>query len=130
MSGKRPLKGGAPRLLTRHDGVEGAAFRRGYADLAAEFDLSSAFLRFEAGRVAALRGQLEAATRALVDAQRARRIGRGRRPNPQQVERLARRQGLADGSYSQGLARLEQLSSRVRRLSSIAALAAARRAQK
>jgi hypothetical protein len=129
MSGRRPLKGGAPRLLTRHDGVEGAAFRRAYADLAEEFDLSSSFLRFEAGRVAALRCQLEFATRALVAAQRARRVGRGRRPNADKIERLSRRQGLADGSYSQGLARLEQLAPRARRPASIAAAVAAKKAQ-
>jgi hypothetical protein len=85
-------------------------YRQAFADIAAEFDLSSSFLRFEGGRVAALRVQLEAATRALTDAQRARRVGRGRRPNVQQIERLSRRQGLADGSYSQALARLEQLA--------------------
>ena len=91
MGGRRYLKSGAPRLLSRHDGMEGVAYRRAYADLAAEFDLSTAFLRFEGGRVAALRVQLEAASRALVDAQRARRVGRGRRPNAQAIERLSRR---------------------------------------
>jgi hypothetical protein len=102
-------------------------FRRAYADLAGEFDLSSSFLRFEAGRVAALRVQLEASTRALVDAQRARRIGRGRRPNADKIERLSRRQGLADGSYAQALARLEQLAPRAHKPASIADLAAAKK---
>lgn len=112
MGGRRYLKNGAPRLLGNHGGMEGAAYRRAYADLAEEFDLSSAFLRFEAGRVAALRVQLEAGTKALAAAQRSRRLGKGRRPNAQQIERLSRRAGLADGSYAQALARLEHLAPR------------------
>ncbi len=112
MGGRRPLKGGAPRLLGRHDGLEGWAYRRAFDAMAEEFTLSTPLLQFEAGRVAALRVQLEAATRALMAAQRARRIGRGRRPNVQQLERLARRQGLADGSYSQALDKLRELAGR------------------
>ena len=56
--------------------------------------------------------QLQAASHALIQAQRARRTGKGRRPSVQQVERLARRQGLADGSYAQGLAKLRELVAR------------------
>jgi len=112
MGGRRLLKGGAPRLLGRHDGLEGWAYRRAFDALAEAFDLPTPLLRFEAGRVAALRVQLEAATQALTAAQRARRIGRGRRPNAQAIERLARRQGLADGSYSQGLEKLRELAGR------------------
>jgi hypothetical protein len=54
--------------------------------------------------VAALHVQLQATTAALMQAQRARRLGKGRRPNAAAVEKLARRAGLADNSYAQVLA--------------------------
>lgn len=39
-------------------------------------------------------------------------MGPGRRPGSRDVERLSRRQGLADGSYAQAVARLEELAGR------------------
>jgi hypothetical protein len=112
MGGRRPLKGGAPRVLGAHDGIEGRAYRRAYSALEGEFGPFSALGRLEAGRVAALHVQLQAATAAFMQAQRARRLGRGRRPNVQAIERLARRQGLADQSYSQALGQLRELVER------------------
>ena len=109
------LVGGAPRLLGRHDGREGAAYHRAYVALQADLGPFSPLSRLEAGRVAVAWVQLEATTRALVDAQRLRRLGRGRRPSAAAVERLARRQGLADNSYAQALERLRQLTSTKRR---------------
>ena len=112
MGGRRALKGGAPRLLGRQDGLEGRVYRRAYDALEAEYGPFSALARLEAGRVALLWVQLQAASHALMQAQRARRTGKGRRPSVQQVERFARRQGLADGSYVQGLAKLRELVAR------------------
>ena len=111
MGGRRPLKASAPRLLSRHDGAEGREYRRAYDALAEEFDLRTPLLRLEAGRVAVAWCQLVATTKALSVAQRERRVGRGRRPGGREIERLARRQGLADGSYSQALDKLRGLAS-------------------
>jgi hypothetical protein len=111
MPGKRPLKRGAYRLLGHHGGVEGKAFRRFYDALEAAYGpFSTALVRFEASRTAVAAVQVERTTRELVAAQRKRRIGRGRKPNERQVERLARRQGLADGSYAAAVKRLEELT--------------------
>ncbi len=112
MGGRRALKGGAPRLLGRQDGFEGRTYRRAYDALEAEYGPFSALARLEAGRVALLWVQLQAASHGLVEAQRRRRLGKGRRPSIQQVERFARRQGLADGSYAQGLTKLRELVAR------------------
>lgn len=108
MSGRRPLKGGAPRLLSNHGGLEGKDYRRAYDVLAAELGPFTPLQRMEAGRVAAAWLQLQAATRALTTAQRERRTGKGRRPSARDLERLARRQGLADSTYAQALARLQE----------------------
>ena len=109
MAGRRPLKGGAVRLLGNHAGVEGASFRRAYDALAEELGPFSKLQAFEASRVALAWCNLEAASRALATARRARMHGRGRRPNAQAVERLARRQGLANGDYGQALAALREM---------------------
>ncbi len=112
MGGRRPLKAGAPRLLGRHGGAQGRAYRRSYDAMAAEFDLASPLLRLEAGRVAAAWVNLEATTQALAAARRLRAEGRGRRPSPREIEKLSRRQGLADGSYAQALGQLRTLAAR------------------
>jgi hypothetical protein len=111
MSGKRRLKADAPRLLGKHDGEAGRAFRRHYDGLEAELGpFRSHLLRFEAARVAVAGVNLEAATRALATARRARESGKGRRPSPRDLERLSRRQGLADATYSQALDKLRALA--------------------
>jgi|SRR5882724_9441606 len=115
MGGRGRIKGGFTRMLGRHDGWEGRAFGRARDDLMAEFSLSTGVLKFEASRVAMLRVQLEAANRALVEAQRTRRDGRGRRPSPRQIERLSRRLGLADNSYAQAFERLREMATVQRR---------------
>jgi hypothetical protein len=110
MGGRRALQAGAPRLLGRHDGLAGRAYRRAFAALDAEWGpFTSPLLRLEAGRVAAAWVNLEAATRALATARRDRERGKGRRPSLIQIERLSRRQGLADASYSQALDKLRAL---------------------
>ncbi len=113
MGSRATLHDGVPKLLGNHGGWEGKAFRRAYESLKAEYGpFPSQFLRFEAARVAVCSLQFERATRELTIAQRKRRSGKGRRPNPQQVERLARRQGLADTSYGTALGRFQELVAR------------------
>lgn len=111
MGGRRSLKAGAPRLLGLHDGRDGRAFRRAYAALEVALGpFPPGLLRLEAGRVAVAWANLEAATRALAAARRARERGKGRRPSVRELERLARRQGLADQTYSQALDKLRELA--------------------
>lgn len=110
MGGRRPLAGHIPRFLGAHNGWEGRAYRRSYVALERDLGPFSAMQALEAARVAALRVQIEVAMATLVDAQRSRRAGRGRRPNHGQIERLARRAGLADQSYSQALDKLRDLT--------------------
>lgn len=111
--GRKSLARGKPRLLDRHDGAEGRSYDAAYAALEEGLGpFRTRLLRFEAGRTAITRLNLEATTRALTAARRARERGRGRRPSVQAVERLAKRQGLADQTYSQAIARLEELAAR------------------
>jgi hypothetical protein len=110
MPAVKRLKGGAPRLLGNHLGADGKAYRRCYDALDEEYGPLSPLGRLEAGRVAALYVQLQATTRTLAEAQRKRLTGRGRRPSAQAIERLSRRQGLVDGSYSQALEKLRALA--------------------
>ena len=107
--GRHRLTAGAPRLLGRHDGAAGRAFRRYYDALAGELGPFRPLVRLEAGRVAVLGVLLEAATHALMAARRDRETGRGRRPSVAALERLARRQGLADASYAAALDKLRAL---------------------
>ena len=100
-------------MLDNHGGVEGKSFRRAYDALEAQFGpFLNEFIRNEAGRCALAWVQLQRASRELVLLQRKRRTGRGRKPNERQIERLARRQGLADGSYQSAVRRLEELVAR------------------
>lgn len=112
MGGRRRLKAGAVRLLGHHDGVTGRAFRRAYDAFSLEFDISSPLLRLEASRAAVAWANLEIATRALELARRKRATGAGRRPGARDLERAARRQGLADASYAQAVERLRELAAR------------------
>jgi hypothetical protein len=108
--GLHTLKARAPRLLGKHGGRDGRAYRRAYDALLLEYGpFDRPLLRLEAGRVSVAWMNVEIATRALVTARRARERGRGRRPSVQAVERLAKRQGLADASYSQALDKLREL---------------------
>ena len=110
MAGRRPLVGGAVRLLGNHSGREGWAFRRCYDALVERYGaFETKLLRLEASRTAAAWVNLEVATRELSAARRRRTKERGRRPGARDVERLARRQGLADGSYQLALGRLEAM---------------------
>lgn len=111
--GRRPLKGGAPRMLGKHHGAQGRAYRRAWDALALELGpFDRPLLRLEAGRVAAAWVNVEIATATLAEARRRRDAGRGRRPSAQAVERMARRQGLADGSYIAALDKLRDMTAR------------------
>jgi hypothetical protein len=108
---KRVLKDGAPRLLGHHGGAEGVAYQRHYQAIKQAFGpFESDLLRYEAGRLAVARMQFERATAELTTFQKKRRTGKGRRPNERLIERLARRQGLADQTLSTTLARFEALA--------------------
>jgi hypothetical protein len=109
---KRQLRSGAPRLLGDHSGPRGYSYRRCWLALAREFPLDTPLLKLEAGRVAACWVNLEAASYALEEARVQRETGKGRRPSVHMIERLSRRQGLADQSYSQALAALRELVER------------------
>jgi uncharacterized protein HemY len=69
-------------------------------------------VRFAAGGVALLEVSLTASSRALDAARRQRATGKGRRPSERQLERLARRVGLDDGSYQAALDRMREMTSR------------------
>jgi hypothetical protein len=109
MGGRRRLRAGAPRLLGLHGGVRGRWYRECWAALLTEYGPLDGLPRLEAGRVCVEWVQLRTATAALEDARRRAVEGRGRRPGPRELERLARRAGLADASYGQGLDKLAAL---------------------
>jgi hypothetical protein len=98
-------------MLRTHDGELGRAYRRAWDALVNEFGPPAprSLIRLEMGRVAVLWLAVEDATHALAKAQRSRDAGRGRRPGSRELERLNRRLGLADGSYSQALDKLRAL---------------------
>jgi hypothetical protein len=100
-------------MLGRHDGADGAAFRRAWAALTAEFGMPAraSLLALEMGRAALLYVTMMAAQRRLADARR-QRDGKGRRPSQAQVLRLEKRAALADSSWSAALDRLRDLAGR------------------
>jgi hypothetical protein len=110
--GKKPLARGAVRVLGYHGGATGRLFRVAFDALAETFSLTTPFLKLEASRAAAAWVRWVAAQRALAAAQRERAHGKGRRPGAREIERLARRAGLEDTSYSAAVARLEQLAAK------------------
>jgi hypothetical protein len=111
-------------------GSKGFTFRRCYDALAEELGLFTRLQALEASRVAVAWVNFEAASRALAAARHARMNGRGRRPNVQAIERLARRQGLADQSYAQALAALRELVGTRRAPAPIADLVARQQQQR
>jgi len=108
----RALRSGAVRLLGRHDGAPGRAFDAQYRALTARGLVPDAMTRQYGSAVAALWVDWQAAERTLAEAQRQRRVGRGRRPSAAGIARLQKRVGLAWGSYDAALRRLEELAQR------------------
>src|SRR5262245_29840553 len=107
MSGRRRLSQGN-RGFSRVLGRAGAEARL------------DGLLRLEAGRVCVAWVQFRAATEALQGARRTRRDRKGRRPGGRELERLSRRQGLADATYNQALDRFRELAASSRKLPSVA----------
>jgi hypothetical protein len=107
----RGLKGGAPRLLGRHDGAAGRLYNRQFRALSEEFGPFTGVMRFHAGGTAALFVTFQQATEALNDARRDRSEGKGRRPSASLITRLEKRQGLAWQSYSAALEKLQAMAS-------------------
>lgn len=101
-----------PRLFGSYREREGVAHRRHFAVIEADLGPLTGLARSEAWRTAALAVEADLATMALADARRRRRLGKGRVPSAREVERRARRAGLANVSYSQALDRLRELAAK------------------
>jgi len=115
MGGKRPLKGGLPRLFADCRSVPARACRRHYDGLRQRYELTDRVtLDFAAG-VASAYGSWRAVTAQLTATERLRVTGKGRRPSAQAVERLRRRQGLEWSKYESALRPLEELASASRK---------------
>ena len=106
----RALRGGAPRMFGNHHGAAGKWYSQHYAALLKQLGPFDGVTRAYAGAAAALWVTFKQDTQALIDAERARRQGRGRRPSTQAIARLKKRQGLSWGSYDAALRRLEVLA--------------------
>src|SRR5262249_4140236 len=112
MGGRRRLASGLTPWLPDHRGADGRAFRR-YVNAAVELVgplTVSERVRAEVRRYAVAGVACEWAARAWGEAVAQRERGRGRRPSTRQVERAARRLGLAEQTLSTALRRLEQLA--------------------
>jgi hypothetical protein len=98
-------------MLGRHDGAEGAVYRRAWHAVTGEYGqpARNSLLALEMGRVALAYANLIAATEALSAARRMRATGKGRRPAPRAIERLSRRCGLADRTYAEARGKLEEM---------------------
>jgi hypothetical protein len=110
MSSPGRLKGGIPRLLGRHDGATGRAYRAFYGALVKDlgpFDAGS-LLAYQAGQVAVAWLSFVAATEAITEARRKRDTDRGRRPSARGIDRLQHRQQVANRDYSEALASLRE----------------------
>ncbi len=116
MGGKARLTAGMPRMLGRHDGAEGARYRRAWKALVTEYGqpVRGSLLALEMGRVAVAYSNLLAASEALAVARRDRATGKGRRPSVARIEKLSRRHGLANKTYSEALDKLGEMVARHR----------------
>lgn len=128
--GKRRLRAVPARVFVDHRCPDAVEHRRIYAALHEELSLTTTLLRYEGSRVALLGVIARNAGRALMAHQAQARDGKGRGgPSPRDLERLLRRQGLADGSFSQALDKLRELASRKRPLDLAQRIAAAQQGQ-
>jgi hypothetical protein len=116
MAGRRRLRSGLSVWLPDHRGPDGRCFNRATRaalELAGVTTLNgSELLRLETRRYAIAAVVYERAARAWAEAVARREGGKGRRPSERQVERAARRLGLADGSLKEATSRLEALAAR------------------
>jgi hypothetical protein len=109
MGGKRRVKSGLPRLLSRLNGREGHLYRRFGAALARDLGVSPADVAImaEVGRVARLWLEYTEAAVDLDAARRHRRSGKGKPPGRAVVDRLSHRMDVASGAYAEALAALK-----------------------
>lgn len=112
MSGRRRLRAGQPRLLGKHHGAAGAAFRRWWAALCSELGepARGSLIAMEMGRTVLALMRAETSARSMIEAQHQRDTGRGRRPSAGLVNRLVKRAALDEGSASAMLDRLRTLA--------------------
>lgn len=112
MGGRSRLASGFRPWLADHRRADGWQFRR-YLRAAEEIVgplNGSVRLRVEVERYAVAGVTYQQAARAWAEAVAQRETGRGRRPSSRQVERAARRLGLADITLKDATARLEELA--------------------
>lgn len=122
MGGRRRLTGGFSVWLPDHRSAEGHSFRR-YLQAAEEVTgiaNGSQFLRVEQRRYAIAGVTYEQAARQHAELVHKREHGKGLRPNLRQVERAARRLGLADMTLREATTRLEALAAKARKAPSLA----------
>jgi len=116
MASRTVLANGAPRLLGNHNGAMGRRYLRTYRALEARYGpFADQIIRNEAGRCAFAWVELHASTEQLAAARRKLSEARGRYGqhwNPQAVQRLSKRVGLADMTYAAALRRLEELTAK------------------
>lgn len=110
MSGRRALRAGKQRLLPNHRSVEGQRYHAYYAALARTFDLSGPLGRLEASRTALRHVRWLEASRALREAEAARRDGKGRRPSAARIRSLIKIEQREDMKLTAALAALERLA--------------------
>ncbi len=115
MGGRRRLRGGFAVWLPDHRGTDGRVFRRYLAaggELVGRSDgLDGSELLRSAVRRYAIAGVVhERAARAWADLVARRDRRRGRCPSERQVERAARRLGLADQTLEAAATRLQKLA--------------------
>lgn len=116
MGGRRRLEGGFTPWLPDHRGQDGRAFRR-YIRAGQEITgpmNGSALVRVDLARYGVAGVVYDRSARAWADVLARRESGRGRRPSERQLERAARRLGLADATLKEATTRLESLASQAR----------------
>lgn len=111
MGGRRRLAGGFTPWLADHRSPEGHALRR-YLHAAEEIvgPIEGERLRVEARQYAVAGVVFERSSQFWADLVARRQRGKGRRPSERQIERAARRLGLAIGTLKEATARLEALA--------------------
>ena len=111
MNSRKRLRGGLVRVLPDHRTALGKELRREFRAIVAGLGINGdSWLQADASRVAFLSGRAREAARVWGVLVEKRRVGRGRRPSPQAVERAARRAALDDETYTAGLDRLRELA--------------------
>lgn len=125
--GRRRLRGGFSVWLPDHRATDGVLFRRylkAGAELLGGLD-GSELHRVEVRHYAIAGVVYERAARVWGEAAERRENGLGRRPSSRDVERAARRLGLAEQTFTAAAQRLEALAGERKPLDTAKAIAAA-----